>query len=363
MKVPGIIRRLWRSDHYDWLSGYLAAQRMIRIARVALIVVGVSFTACLFVLLASGDGPREPVPVAMVWIAAGGGLAGAVLFGFRWPSRTQSLAFVAVANASVALACLAQPSPMAALMGCIAFATSGGYVALFHSTGWGIYNFGVATLVTTVLAVRLAMTGHPALAGVGWWVVVEVNIALPLATQILTRSLAGDLLRADTDPLTGLLNRRAFQREVMAVMRTCSGNADYLMVILVDLDKFKALNDRYGHRAGDQALVHTAHVLSATAGARAVIGRIGGEEFVLATISATCTAESLATQLCDAIAASRARVTASIGAACTPLDGLPSESCGGLLEELIATADEAMYLAKRRGGNQIHHPADSNHPS
>ncbi len=155
-----------------------------------------------------------------------------------------------------------------------------------------------------------------------WWLIVEVNVALPLGGQILVRALAGDLVRADTDPpLTGLLNRRAFHRKALGGMihTRPPSNANYLMVMLIDLDNFKALNDTHGHKAGDQALVHTARTLSATADPQAVIARIGGEEFLLATTAPpTCTAESLATQLCTAIATTPERVTASIGAVCTP---------------------------------------------
>ncbi|GAA2790910.1 GGDEF domain-containing protein [Mycolicibacterium pallens] len=357
-----ISRRFWQSDHYDWLSGYLAARKMSGPTRAVMAFLSSSFVAGLIVLLTSQDGPREPVTVAMAWIAVIGGLAGMALFAWRWPTRAQSLAFVVVVNTSIALACLAHPNPLAALIGCIAFATSGAYVAFFHSTGWMLYNFGVATIVVTVQAVRVAMTGHPALAWVDWWLIVEVNVALPLGGQILVRALAGDLLRADTDPLTGLLNRRAFHRKALGMIHTRPSNANYLMVMLIDLDNFKALNDTYGHKAGDQALVHAARTLSATADPQAVIARIGGEEFLLATTAPACTAESLATQLCTAIAVTPAAVTASIGAVCTRLDG--NTAAAGhdvLLEKLVAAADAAMYSAKRAGGNQVHHP--DHHPN
>ncbi|MGF2952130.1 diguanylate cyclase domain-containing protein [Mycobacterium sp. THU-M116] len=360
--VSVVIRRFWQSDHYDWLSGYLTARRMSGLtrARAVMAFLSASFVACLIVLLTSQDGPHGPVPVAMTWVAVIGGLAGMALFAWRWPTRTQSLAFVVVVNTSIALACLAYPSPLAALIGCIAFATSGAYVAFFHNTGWMLYNFGVAAVVATVQATRLAMTGHPALAWVDWWLIVEVNVALPLGGQILVRALAGDLLRADTDPLTGLLNRRAFRRKALGMIQTRSSNANYLMVMLIDLDNFKVLNDTRGHNAGDQALVHTARTLSATADPRAVIARIGGEEFLLATAAPTCTAKSGAAQLCAAIAASPAKVTASIGAACIRLDSNSAAGHGVLLEKLVAAADAAMYSAKRNGGNQIHHP---DHPN
>ena len=63
------------------------------------------------------------------------------------------------------------------------------------------------------------------------------------------------------------------------MIHTRPSNANYLMVMLIDLDNFKALNDTHGHKAGDQALVHTARTLSATADPQVVIARIGGEEF------------------------------------------------------------------------------------
>ena len=144
------------------------------------------------------------------------------------------------------------------------------------------------------------------------------------------------------------------------MIQTRPSNANYLMVMLIDLDNFKALNDTHGHKAGDQALVHTARTLSATADPQAVIARIGGEEFLLATTAPTCTAESLATRFCTAIATTPERVTASIGAVCTLLDSTTPTDHDVLLEKLVAAADAAMYSAKRDGGNQVHHP---DHPN
>lgn len=79
-----ISRRFWQSDHYNWLSGYLAARKMSGPTRAVMAFLSSSFVACLIVLLTSQDGPREPVPVAMTWIAVIGGLAGMALFAWRW---------------------------------------------------------------------------------------------------------------------------------------------------------------------------------------------------------------------------------------------------------------------------------------
>ncbi|ORV56288.1 diguanylate cyclase [Mycobacterium europaeum] len=344
----------WRADQYDWLSGYLASRRLSGATRAVMASIAASMVLCLFALLAGSDGPRGSVPVAMMWVAVAGGVAGVLLWVWRWPTRRQSVAFAMTCNTATALACLAHPNPLAALIGCIAFATFGAYMAFFHTTGFVLYNFAVAAAVGSWEALSLARTGHPSLAGVDLWLVIEVNIALPLAIRILVRALSGDLLTADRDPLTGLLNRRAFQHEALGMIVARRGIDSHLVVMLIDLDRFKSLNDRCGHAAGDHALVQVAQALLAAADDQAVVARSGGEEFLLAGTSSRCNAEALAGRMCRAIAASPAGVTASIGTACARLDDTAVEP-HTLLSELVTAADAAMYQAKRLGGNRSSH--------
>ncbi|WP_244168159.1 GGDEF domain-containing protein [Mycobacterium paraffinicum] len=342
-----------RADQYDWLSGYLASRGIGGATRATMALISASLVLCLVALLASSDGPRGSVPVAMMWVALAGGVAGVLLWTWRWPTRRQSIVFALTCNTAVALACLAHPNPLAALIGCIAFATFGAYMAFFHTTGFVLYNFAVAAAVGSWEAMSLARSGHPSLAGVDLWLVIEVNIALPLAIRILMRALTGDLLQADRDPLTGLLNRRTFQHEALGMLLSRRGIDSHLVVMLIDLDNFKAINDRLGHAAGDRALVQVAQALLA-ASDDSVVARSGGEEFLLAGTSKTCNAESLAARMCDVIAASAAGVTASIGTACADLDDTAAEP-QSVLAELVTAADAAMYQAKRLGGNQSSH--------
>ncbi|OBK22876.1 diguanylate cyclase [Mycobacterium asiaticum] len=345
----------WRADQYDWLSGYLASRGLSGATRALMSFLAGSMVLCLIALLYGSDGPRGALPVAMTWMAVAGGVAGALLWVWRWPTRGQSVAFAVTCNAAVALACLAHPNPLAALIGCIAFATFGAYIAFFHTTAFVMYNFAIAAGVALYEASRLATSGHLSLAAVDLWLVLEVNIALPLAIGILVRALAGDLLRADRDPLTGLLNRRAFQHNALGMMLARRGIDAHLVVLLIDLDNFKGLNDNRGHAAGDHALVQVAQALLAAANDQAVVARSGGEEFLVAGTSAICNAELFAAQLCRAVEASTAGVTASIGTACARLDDTPTGEHQSLLEELIFASDGAMYQAKRLGGNQCHH--------
>lgn len=355
---------LWRQGrYYDWLSGYLAARRLSLTVRALMGFLTVSYIVCLVALLAGSDGPRGSIPIVMTWLACGGGLVALMLWGWRWPTRRQSVAFAVTLNSGIALACLAHPNPLAGMIGCIAFATSGAYVAFFHTTALVLYNFAVAATVACIQAVRLATSGHPSLAGVDVWLVLQVNIALPVAIQVLVRTLAGDLLRADQDPLTGLLNRRAFYHKALGLITTRRGGHTHLMMLVIDLDNFKALNDAHGHTVGDQALVHVAKALLAHADSRAALARSGGEEFFLAATAPTCNAEALATRMCSAVAASPAGVTASIGTACASLDDPAVTDHRAVLDDLITAADTAMYCAKRSGGNQSHHHGSLRAPS
>jgi diguanylate cyclase (GGDEF)-like protein len=316
--------------------------------------IAASLVACLLGLLSSIDGPVGTVPIAMTWLAVAGGIAGAILWSLRFPTQRQSVAFALVTNASIALACLAYPRPLPSVIGCVAFATIGAYIAFFHGTGLVLYNFAVAAVVATIGVTRMAAEGHPMLAAVDWWLVIQVNIALPLAIQIMVRALGTDLLRAERDPLTGLLNRRTFYHQTSRLIETGRGADAHLVVALIDLDKFKAVNDRYGHAAGDEALVRAARAIGVAAGNHAVVARSGGEEFLVATVSSTPDCTELAHRICTSVAESPARVTASVGTTAVRLRDTEGED-KSLIDRLVATADWAMYRAKRSGGNGFRH--------
>jgi diguanylate cyclase (GGDEF)-like protein len=354
--VVALLKRWWQQPaHYDWLSGYLHARRMGGAARLMMASIALSLALCLVALMASPDGAVGPVPVAMTWIAFAGGVFGVVLWMVRWPTRAQSVAFAVVTNTSIALACLAHPNPLAGLIGCIAFATSGGYIAFFHTSKYVLYNFTVAAGVAIYQAIRLADSGHTALAGVDLFLVLQVNIALPMAITVLIRAMGNDLAHADRDPLTGLLNRRAFQQKALGLLLARPAPNMFLLVVVIDLDNFKALNDRFGHSVGDQALVQVAGALRSSTRETAITARSGGEEFIVVDTSYADDPGPLAKRICDAIAHLPVPVTASVGTACAPLQNRHDDGLQTLIDELVTAADEAMYSAKRFGGNRFHH--------
>jgi diguanylate cyclase (GGDEF)-like protein len=166
--------------------------------------------------------------------------------------------------------------------------------------------------------------------------------------------LGADAVHAERDQLTGLFTRRAFHRRAKACLERGSQQQAYVVVTVIDLDRFKQLNDSYGHSTGDDALVSVSRALRDTNDDSAVIGRSGGEEFVIAAIWHPDEVDRRAQQLCDQIAALPFGITASVGTAGIH-PAYRMDNRGDQLVELIAAADAAMYAAKRRGGNQVGH--------
>ncbi|BBZ63055.1 GGDEF domain-containing protein [Mycolicibacterium monacense] len=350
-------RRWWRQpDHFEWITGYLAARGMLGVARWNLASSTVALALVPAVLAMSSRGPDAGPDQVLSRIAVLGGLCAATLWVVRWPTRAQSVAYILAANLFITLACYVQDDPMVGLMGCTVFATTGGYIALFHTPGYMLYNFGVALYVGVLQTVRLAVeTSDPALAVGLLLLVLVLNVAVPFAVQAIVHALGVDLLRAARDPLTGLLNRRAVYQQIEQLLSAHRDRHVHLAVAVVDLDDFKQLNDSRGHAIGDEALVAVAQALRAGAGEGAVVGRLGGEEFVLAELLEAGQIDDWAQRMCTAVDVVPFPVTASVGVAavCLPLPA--DDDAQTVIHMLIGAADHAMYAAKRAGGNQFRH--------
>ena len=154
---------------------------------------------------------------------------------------------------------------------------------------------------------------------------------------------------ANTDPLTGLANRRAIMAELDAAFRVYETEQKCFGVALLDLDGFKQVNDELGHNAGDVMLQKVAERLSGAAVAGDTVGRLGGDEFIILMrgvdqeneISARTTAMMAALCQPALISGKRLAVAASLGFARFPQDG---ES----IDAMLHAADTALYAAKRR---------------
>ncbi len=172
------------------------------------------------------------------------------------------------------------------------------------------------------------------------------------------RALGKELDRAKregaTDPLTRLLNRKAFDDYVERASQMASLFRTPACLLMVDLDHFKAINDNYGHQTGDEVLKTVADCLARTFLRKGdLVARYGGEEFaVVLTDTELKVAQALAARLCAAVAAGvvhrgnlAVRVTCSVGVAEIVAGESPAD--------WIARADAALYSAKRAGRNRV----------
>jgi diguanylate cyclase (GGDEF)-like protein len=347
---------LWwrRSDHYDQLSSHLQARGMAPLTRVTIAAIAASLALVSLATIWSPLGPHGTVQVICALAASGGAVVAALLWALGWPTRGRAVQFAVLCNASIALAALAQNDPTAALLACATFATIAGYIALFHTAPLLAYNFVIAAAIGAFEVVRVTAQYNVVAALCGYQVVLILNLAVPSGIQAVVHVLGSDAVRAERDQLTGLLNRGAFHRRARAWLEEDREQLAHLVVTVIDLDRFKQINDRYGHSTGDAALVAVASALRDSTAASAVIGRTGGEEFVIADMWHPEDVSLRAQRLCDAIAELPFGVTASIGTVGVHLDG-PAHRAEDLLFELMVAADTAMYAAKRRGGNQTFH--------
>jgi diguanylate cyclase (GGDEF)-like protein len=187
----------------------------------------------------------------------------------------------------------------------------------------------------------------------------SVSQAAPVLANL--RNLAIAEIRAATDSLTGLPNKRAVTDTLKRMFAQASRTGSPLTLILLDLDHFKDINDRYGHPVGDQALANVGAVLRGVLRASDFAGRNGGEEFALLlpdtdVSAARDIAERVRVAIIDiTLPGVDVSLSASLGIAAYP-------DHAGALDRLERLADAALYVAKRSGRNRIETATPANEP-
>lgn len=159
-------------------------------------------------------------------------------------------------------------------------------------------------------------------------------------------------LMADTDPLTGALNKRAFMEAADAALIGLDRHGGALLLAYLDLDGFKAVNDSAGHAAGDAVLRAFADAARGEIEAEDLLGRVGGDEFVLLRAiddlsDGYAIAEAIHARLCEGLGRLPHDVTCSMGAVIVQAGDLADH------QRLLALADALMYEVKRAGKNSL----------
>jgi diguanylate cyclase (GGDEF)-like protein len=226
----------------------------------------------------------------------------------------------------------------------------------------------IANLVGALPLAAVSATGVflPSLWG-GWkveayvvgaaWIAVASSSMLMMRLASLRRQRDEMRALAETDPLTGLANRRTAMLRLQDEVDRRRTLATDFGVVFVDLDHFKQINDSFGHSAGDRVLLAVAQLLRGLVRGSDIVARLGGDEFVLILVGAdAATSERLAERVRE-----RIELLPLVGSgpeaplSCTASVGVvtsDSHSEAGA-EELLRRADEAMYASKKAGRNRV----------
>ena len=189
-------------------------------------------------------------------------------------------------------------------------------------------------------------------------VIIETMMALILMAfgvlMLVNEHVTGELRRmAERDFLTGVFNRRAFLGQLEKAGSLAQRSQTALPVLLVDLDHFKQINDKHGHRTGDEVLRHFVTVAEACLRKHDVLGRMGGEEFAVFLPQTSREDAQRVTERLRSLVAAQPLMTDRGPVPLTVSIGLAMCQPGEPTENALHRADQAMYQAKASGRNQV----------
>lgn len=270
--------------------------------------------------------------------------------------------FVAYADIGVAVCLFAIADPRLALYFSALFAVVGSYSAHFVRAHVVYLHMVFSSAVTCTLGILAWHDGVPPVTAFSATLalLVAVNGTVTLHhgyTSDLQRTLKHQLRMANTDPLTGLLNRRGFILATSTLLRR--GQGDRFALLIADVDRFKRINDDHGHGVGDLVLQQVAEILQGAVDEPAVVARLGGDEFAIAMrldeAAARAVAEDIRAQPIDTEDGEWA--TVSLGIAVGPLDRdqMSDVDATARIRRDLALADDALFSAKakRRGSYAV----------
>lgn len=174
-----------------------------------------------------------------------------------------------------------------------------------------------------------------------------------MITLTKERREAEQRILAESDALTGLPNRRAFATEAERLLRKQKYGRAPLALLVLDLDHFKSINDRFGHDAGDRVLVEFGAVLDGVLRREDYRYRMGGEEFCCLLPGLTLReAQATAERICQAFPATSVNVLGGVVRGTVSIGISSTDICGYVLDDLLSEADAATYEAKASGRNR-----------
>ena len=277
-----------------------------------------------------------------------------------WPSRRWSIGFVVSCDIGIAVVGLQDTNWLSGFFAFNAFGLIGVYLMFFDGPKVLALHTVWVLVSTTVFAVQVGGADVGGVAFAAKTLMVAAGAAAtPLGIQFGIWVLRNDANVSVTDPLTGLLNRRGLHLHVGDLVRDGYSKDAHVVVMVVDLDRFKGVNDTFGHAVGDEVLIRSARRIKSAVRGSALVARVGGEEFVIVDLTEPGHTERITERVRSAVAApaDHAPITASVGVTSVSLANFaaPEDDPAALLDTIIGHADHAMFDAKRHGGNSTIH--------
>lgn len=373
--TAALLARRWWSEpvEYSIQVAYFARRGIL--GSLQLLVATSTFVLALIpaAIGLSPAGAHDVKTTVVLWAVSVSALVVSSLWWCgRWPSRGWSGAFVVYADAAISTVVLVNPHPLAGLLATNALVLVSVYAIFFEGPRTLVAHTLWALTVSGVLAARMSVSpSADGLFAMTTTVTAFLSlVVVPSVVQFVVWMLRNDANDSLTDQLTGLYNRRGLNLLMDGLLRGLhaerSDSSDAVMVLVIDIDCFKRINDTYGHAEGDAALMRTAQRIREAVRASALVARSGGEEFVVADLTSRDSILTIAERVRCAIAepGTPADLTASIGVTTMDLDDLadPATDPIAALNRAIDRADHAMFEAKHNGGNAVAFRPMTPHP-
>ncbi|OAK51820.1 hypothetical protein A3K89_08990 [Rhodococcoides kyotonense] len=341
---------------YEWIVSHRSTRGLHGPLRIVFGSATLLFAASSILMLFSSRGPQGFWAQAWVGVMLLVQLAVALRCFFGpLPVRRDFIGFAVFGDLGLT-SVLVLYEPIGALIGCCLFVVTGALCTYFCSPRLLLAHLIWCVGLIVVITIRACLSVEEDLATIlaAGLVVLAVNGAIPLFAHIAWTAIGRDARRSLVDPLTGLLNRRGLEDAAEELVSFSQELGQCLVVLVIDIDRFKQVNDYFGHDTGDRVIVTVSDRLAALFDRDGLVARTGGEEFVVVFRAPYETTHARIGQVGHALYRrdDQVPVTVSVGAA---IIARPGEIWGGetsVVTRATRAADSMMYQAKYDGGNR-----------
>lgn len=340
---------------YNWITTHRSTRGLLRPLQNVFGALTVLYATASILMLFSSRGASGFGAQAYICLM----LLVQIALTLRWffgpvPGRRDFIAFAIFGDVGTASVIMLY-TPLGTLVGCSLFVLTGGLCTFFVSQKLMLAHLVWCCTFTIAMMVRGLISGGEDVATIlaCTLVILATIAAVPLLAHIAWTAIGRDARRSLLDPLTNLLNRRGLEDAAEDLWNSDNARGHVLTVLVIDIDRFKAVNDYYGHDSGDEVIIRVADRLSMMF-PDGVVARTGGEEFVAVFAAPADSMDARVAEVVDTLhnSSDRIPITVSVGAS---ILSSPSSLWGdgpAMIYRATRAADSMMYRAKFDGGNR-----------